>query len=754
MRQIISSILGENPNSAYDEHKYSKKPFSAVDAGIAAKAIGERKEELVPRIYGAESSPSPPQENDKNADALGCWLLDTPQVDKTGASRQLALETSLPRSETVIAAGNPPTARGNTSAAFTEESYKTPFDRAQELVQTGTLTNTYTQEVSAVFENDLPGPNRKGVTKDSVEREKKAMQLRLHNAHGKPRSAQPKKELENPMPAADAGQVTMEKTNQTHMDTRSELQERHSRDAYFNRHGITPTEKPHPEGPAYHYGYQNLVRPIPYLEHTNQLETHGRTTNAEEYPTTEGVQRPNMRLHVDAQPGRLGVAEASLPEYRGVTSQVRVDETQRNEEGEVAYPNIEQEIYGANLPQNQTLRTGDKIISSPPPIHIDGQNGMVCLTTESILSTLPGFSDSDRIMDTRPPAVASNAMTAEGTLKHEKYNDSGSRVGNAPAGQASFSATANIRSTKDAVGTVDTTRALQTPNIQGTTFTSEVKSKNEGHKTFAHRRTVVSSANAQNAHVGESFKSPEWLMTSNPRPTNNERADAAFASEHHFRSMPRKGTAGTKNAGNTVPSWLAPTANIGSLDMKTHVESCPVLSRGGQGPLAQVAETSTMEAQQEILAPPVQRAAPSIDAQSAKVAKSRLSNQMPIVERVQGAHANVGRRKEIDITFANSERGQYDVYRAGHDKVGGDCLEVPSMRFNPGARHWRAELVISPEAAYSLGNLYMADRATIGRTATPNKRELKIARSPKPGVKARSGLANRLTDAPITRSEA
>src|SRR5205814_1827414 len=42
---------------------------------------------------------------------------------------------------------------------YSRSLYQTPYDQTQNLISTGTLVNTYSGEVSEVFENQLPPPN-------------------------------------------------------------------------------------------------------------------------------------------------------------------------------------------------------------------------------------------------------------------------------------------------------------------------------------------------------------------------------------------------------------------------------------------------------------------------------------------------------------------------------------------------------------------------------------------------------------------
>ena len=100
---------------------------------------------------------------------------------------------------------------------------------------------------------------------------------------------------------------------------------------------------------------------------------------------------------------------------------------------------------------------------------------------------------------------------------------------------------------------------------------------------------------------------------------------------------------------------------------------------------------------------------------------------------------------------ARDARGLHSARRTGYEKVGGDVEADPFFAFAPGVREWRAELVISPVCDRA-DTVVIRERPQLGRMHTPQRRQPRVARSPKPALPARSGVAGP-TDTPTSRCE-
>ena len=117
----------------------------------------------------------------------------------------------------------------------------------------------------------------------------------------------------------------------------------------------------------------------------------------------------------------------------------------------------------------------------------------------------------------------------------------------------------------------------------------------------------------------------------------------------------------------------------------------------------------------------------------------------------QGGSSEVAAHTAPASFFVRDLRGLQDTYRSGYTHVGGDVQEDPFHRFDVGERVWRPELVITPILERS--DMGRFGRASVGRMLTPQRRELRVARSPKPVAGTRCGLMRALTAEVESRCE-
>ena len=747
MRKILGSMLGENIDEDYNENKYSQKQ-AVLKNPMRYHATDRRYLEQPNNVYGAEE---PSVEKEKTS-SLGGWLVNSHLGDITSSERQLKLERPTQRDEPSLAVTVPPTARGNTSADFSKEMFQTPADRAQDLISTGSLINTYTGEVITTLENDMPPPDREA---GEIVHENKAKQLRLLAASGNPRSTRPKKELENSIPAGDTGKISTESSILASANVRREGEERNARDAYFNKNGMAPTEMEMSRNPVNYDGYNNRVRFKPYLPYTQELDTKDWIANSSQLSTHETIQIPKTRLHDDALPGRLGLAANTSPENTQIISKVRVNVTQRNKDGEHMNAPVEQSTQGGNVPRAQNCRKDDSATLLLPS-HMQGNidthsSGTSSLTSESVMSTLRGSLFPSVTREVLPQANGASALASEEQRKPETHTGFMKRPQNAPVGH--MPTVSEVSKHVEKHFPVNETRATGLPDENARISISEVETQKE-HVGFDNIDRNVNIGISPNTAVSSvHVKVPEWLDSMNNRGAGRESTLHVVTGEHS-KNLERGSSidvqAQARNA--TIPSWLASSSHTSSHDFKA-TELCPNGIRGEAEPNGTMANISAAKFKKERVQHKNPAPHASAEAQSANVsALLTPCNPLPPVDFGHAVHTVTGRRKE-GIIQVKSHRGHHDLHRKAHQKVGGDTLENPRFRFVPGYRDMRAEIIISPSGQLQMGDMYLTERASLGRFPTPVKREPKRVYSPKPTYKIKSGIVTALTDGLGSRCE-
>ena len=213
MKSLIARLIGEDPSEAYVADKYALEPPRLYGAPQPGRRV-------VPQQQPAAQEPVP----------FGCWIVPPEIQETTGGRRQLVSDGVVPRVSREVAVSAPCSA--STTALYEPETFLTPFDRAQDMVATGTLINTYTGEVASCFEDGLPPPDR---TPGDAVRERKSAQLRLLAASGNPPAPRHKKEQEDPIQPGDAGRIRTRGMYSVSLGVQKEHAERQGRDLYFNR---------------------------------------------------------------------------------------------------------------------------------------------------------------------------------------------------------------------------------------------------------------------------------------------------------------------------------------------------------------------------------------------------------------------------------------------------------------------------------------------------------------------------------------
>ena len=233
-----------------------------------------------------------------------------------------------------IAATNAPIGCDGTSAAYEAETFMNPIETSPPVVATGSLINTYTGEVTDLFEDAMPPPNN-GRDPGDAERERRQAQRRLMAAEGNVTSTHRKREQQSPVQPGDAGSATQLASSQISADVATEWNERACRDLFFNRKELAPTEMEMTRNPFGFEGYNNRLRINPYLLPTQVLDDKDWTSNATLLPG--GDHRPRTaKTKLRKERPRTDYAGQVTGAHQGATdgkADVRRSQAARDQEG-------------------------------------------------------------------------------------------------------------------------------------------------------------------------------------------------------------------------------------------------------------------------------------------------------------------------------------------------------------------------------------------------------------------------------------
>lgn len=156
-------------------------------------------------------------------------------------------------------------------SSYDANMYKTPYDRSENMVSTGFMTNPYSGRLYETFEKQLPPPNEKKDTFRSDQFSRTNPQLIRLQGGNDPNALPPsKREVLMDIPCADAGRNTWG-SELYNSKIGQRIYEYVSGQVFNNRNGDYSTEQvPAKEAPAGFVGTVNAVRPLPYLPPTNR----------------------------------------------------------------------------------------------------------------------------------------------------------------------------------------------------------------------------------------------------------------------------------------------------------------------------------------------------------------------------------------------------------------------------------------------------------------------------------------------------
>ena len=385
MKSVLSYFLNEDENSPYDKNRYnlgrsvsaqqrqhiygsSAEELPGPDSGApqdenteivdaVPKGKGKGKVQVdvqkariplpmpvaaqTPKNAGGKGGPGPPE-----AIQAGCWLIpQDPMVNTlSGGGRQSVITRSPFDAKSQAAAMVAPT--GGYTGDYTDELWMTQWENSEPVVSTGAILNPYTGEIAETFESALPPPDRRG---GDQARENKNKQLRLDWASGGQKQMHQRKDLEQPLPAADAGTISEYQAGLQGDMVKLEALHRGERDQYGNRNDVLLQLPQMTKNPYGQKGLQQMIRLRPTPATTNQLDNGGYMPVPEATGTSK-VLKPKQRLHkeqfygssIDGQgtpQTRYGIAESSnLPEAEPSKMNVRQSSTNRHvRESEYVY---------------------------------------------------------------------------------------------------------------------------------------------------------------------------------------------------------------------------------------------------------------------------------------------------------------------------------------------------------------------------------------------------------------------------------
>ena len=420
MKGILGMLLGENPAEKYDPNKFAPPRPAPVpllretrpplvkpaEISVEAPPVRQPVRPTVPepaprpeqRLYGsggdlannpnAQSEPTP----------LGCWLVSQPGT-MWPVRQDLKVDPIPLQARTAIASACVAPIGCGSAALYDPESFMSPIETSQPVIATGSLINTYTGEVSDLFEDAMPPPDNGRDAGDAV-RERKSAQRRLMAAEGNVTAAHHKREQQDPIQPGDAGVVTQLANFQINADVATECNERACRDLYFNRNELAPTELEMTRNPFGFEGYNNRVRINPYILPTQDLDDKNWTPNATLLPG--GDNRPKnlkTRLRKDRPRTDYAGQVTGMHQAEAGKADVRRSKAARDEEGRTEAGRCvnAQALYGdaAVVSSGQVRLSHDRTVGDPRKGVVSSSEGPALVTASSVLTSL-GYRGEQR----------------------------------------------------------------------------------------------------------------------------------------------------------------------------------------------------------------------------------------------------------------------------------------------------------------------------------------------------------------------
>ena len=221
---------------------------------------------LLPPVHGASDVPPAPTATTE-PHGLGCWILPdgVSRGESDGGQLRHGHDAWAARPALAVA---PACARGASAVGPLSE------DVGREMVCVGKMLNSYLGEVSDVYEDAIPPPDREG---DDPRALRSRAVLLDHTQGGDQRRLLPKREVQEPMPARDAGVIGEAESLALERRLVVERSEYMLRESLRNLNGIHPTEMLRERKTANTMGSEGVQRTriVPPLVETKSVDRDG-----------------------------------------------------------------------------------------------------------------------------------------------------------------------------------------------------------------------------------------------------------------------------------------------------------------------------------------------------------------------------------------------------------------------------------------------------------------------------------------------
>jgi len=823
MKSLLGMLLGENPVEKYDPKKFTAvspkaplpPPKRAVPEAPQRFEAPQRTQtfQVAPRPPRAEAPQAPPVQKlygsgndmDHNPSAqaepspLGCWLVSQPGV-MVPVRQNLKVDTIPLQARVAIASACVAPMGCGSAALYDPESFMSPIETSQPVIATGSLINTYTGEVSDLFEDAMPPPDNGRDAGDAV-RERKQAQRRLMAAEGNVTAAHHKREQQNPIQPGDAGVATQLANFQINADVATESNERACRDLFFNRNELAPTELEMTRNPFGFEGYNNRVRINPYMLPTQNLDEKGWTSNATLLPG--GDTRPkNLKTKLRKERPRtdyLGQATGIQPGEDG-RADVRRSQAARDEEGltEANRCVNAQALYGdaAAVSSAQVRLSRDRSEGKPHSgVLSSSLEGPSVVTAASVLGSL-GYRGQQREVALVNAAVEGRGSTLVGAAQQSlsKRDDQKSSpnqqrgvenlqlasAAGAAAHRSALRADASDAASNRAVDLGGTSSAFTgseqrtSSRVEGASMQARgVSSETAGASTLSAQRQSLGERDAQTVDPVSLFSSLTGFdgaglaMMQRQFLGGGDDFDVGGAARRGDASV-QAGRVDVSASDAHTPSQLtldrpgdvAPQ-NGSRIDVSSHsVRRQDLYGDGAKrdvlGPLA--SDMTHAQTQRAATKVALDKRGGGLFLQSGNTAAGahgafgetvlRTGVSEKLAERAAAPHLNGGYSERNSTVSARNARGEVLSGRTDNFKVGADADF--HKRSEPAAREWKNELLTKPLVRRSVGN--EGQRCSI---ATREPRRERVAKSPFRGhaLKERGGLTSFLQEPTESRYE-
>ena len=750
MKGILGMLLGEDPGNKYDPQKFAPRRANVTQVAQQAPLLSMPLPQAAPmlsmpspqsaqpmlsmpsqptvateRLYGSNEMAANPSAQQEPS-SLGCWLVSQPGT-MWPVRQDLKVDTIPLQARTAIASACVAPIGCGSAALYDPESFMSPIETSQPVIATGSLINTYTGEVSDLFEDTMPPPDNGRDAGDAV-RERKQAQRRLMAANGNVNASHHKREQQTPIQPGDAGVVTQLANFQISADVATEFNERANRDLFFNRNELAPTEMEMTRNPFGFEGYNNRLRINPYLLPTQDLDDKDWAPNATLLPG--GDHRPKHKTKLRRERPRTDYAGQATGQQAGDSrADVRRSLAARDEEGQTDASRCvnAQALYGdAAVVASGTHRLAPERTQNTWMGATASHEGQAAVTAASVLASL-GFRGSAQV---EAPKVSTGTERAT----------------------VASSAVQTARRELGEVLDVGQRRAVAGHDVA--TVQGGAQRAPKALEVHTNQRRAVDGLGASTLAGGEQRQREER------RAAPRAELGATTALAAGAMGVQRQGLGGSDartvdpaSLFSTLTSFEGPTVTAAQT-LAAEARRQPETLRNGQGHEGDRAAVAAVTLRNEDVlygdAAPVNVvgiAAASLHGAQEQSASRKLG--LDGADRAAGAHLNGGYAERNTAVTARNARGEGFAARRDGLKVGGDADF--QKRATSALREWKAEVLVQPGVMRSAGS----DGQRCSLLPTREARQARGAKSPfrAHALRERTGIDARLAERRESRYE-